>query len=93
MPLGISTATEASTADIKRVAGTLVERDVKAVFVESSLPRQTIEAVIAAARQQGHEVQIGGELFSDAAGEAGTREGTYPGMLEHNCRVIAEGLA
>ena len=90
---GVSTATEASTADIKRVADTLVRRDVKAVFVESSVPRQTIEAVTAAARRQGQDVRIGGELFADAAGAEGTPDGTYPGMLRHNCRLIAEGLA
>jgi manganese/zinc/iron transport system substrate-binding protein len=90
---GVSTAAEASTADIKRVAGMLADRDVKAVFVESSVPRQTIDAVIAAAAQQGHRVEVGGELFSDAAGEEGTPEGTYPGMLRHNCEMIAGGLS
>lgn len=90
---GVSTATEASTADIKRVAKLLADRDVGAVFVESSVPRQTIEAVIAAAEQEGHRVEVGGELFSDAAGEERTPEGTYPGMLRHNCKLIAEGLS
>jgi manganese/zinc/iron transport system substrate-binding protein len=90
---GVSTATEASTADIRRIASLLVARKVKAVFVESSVPRQTIEAVIAAAAEQGHRVTVGGELFSDAAGREGTPEGTYPGMLRHNCDRIAAGLA
>lgn len=90
---GISTATEASTADIKRVATLLAERDVRSVFVESSVSSQTIDAVIAAAEQEGHQVEVGGELFSDAAGDDGTAEGTYPGMLRHNCELIAEGLS
>jgi manganese/zinc/iron transport system substrate-binding protein len=90
---GISTAAEATTTDIERIAGVLADREVPAVFVESSVPRQTIEAVIASARAKGQEVEIGGELFSDAAGQEGTPEGTYPGMLRHNCRVVAEGLS
>ena len=90
---GVSTAGEASTADVGRVATLLAQRNVKAVFVESSVPRQTIDAVIAAAAAQGHQVSVGGELFSDAAGDAGTPEGTYPGMLAHNCELIAKGLA
>jgi len=89
---GISTAAEATTADIRRVAEVVARRRVKAVFIESSVPRQTIEAVIAAAERLGQPVRLGGELYSDAAGDAGTVEGTYPGMLLHNARLIAEGL-
>jgi manganese/zinc/iron transport system substrate-binding protein len=89
---GISTAAEATTADVDRIASLIAERRVPAVFVESSVPRQTIEAVIAAAREQGHEVEVGGELFSDAAGDAGTPEGTYVGMVQANIDTIARGL-
>jgi manganese/zinc/iron transport system substrate-binding protein len=90
---GLSTAAEATTADIRRVAEIITRRGVPAVFVESSVPRQTVEAVVAAARERGHEVRIGGELYSDAAGAPGTPEGTYTGMLQHNVREIAEGLS
>lgn len=90
---GVSTATEATTADIKRVAGIIADRDVKAVFVESSVPRQTIDSVLDAARERGHEAKVGGELFADAAGEKGTPEGTYIGMVRHNIDLIADNLA
>ena len=89
---GISTASEATTADIERTAKLLADRDVKAVFVESSVPKQTIDAVLAAARKQGHDAVVGGELFSDAAGKPGTPEGTYVGMVRHNAQTISEGL-
>lgn len=89
---GISTADEATTADVDRVAELIAKRGVRAVFVESSVPQQTIDAVIAAARQRGHEVEVGGELFSDAAGTAGTPEGTYVGMVRFNVETIAEAL-
>ena len=89
---GISTAAEATTADVNRVAELLVERDVKAVFVESSVPRQTIDAVLAAADKRGHEARVGGELYTDAAGNEGTPEGTYVGMVRSNADKIAEAL-
>ena len=89
---GLSTADEATTADIDRIADLVAARGVPAVFVESSVPRQTIEAVVAAVRSRGGDVEIGGELYSDAAGELGTREGTYPGMVEANVRTVVAGL-
>lgn len=89
---GISTAAEASTSDIDRVASLIAERRVKAVFVESSVPRQTIEAVLAAAKDDGVDARIGGELYSDAAGDADTVEGTYVGMVRANTKLLVEGL-
>lgn len=89
---GTSTQTEATTADIERVARLIAERELKAVFIESSVPRQTIEAVLASAAEQGQRSRIGGELFSDAAGDEGTPEGTYIGMVRFNIDLIAESL-
>jgi manganese/zinc/iron transport system substrate-binding protein len=89
---GISTAAEATTTDVERVAALLAQRRVPAVFVESSVPRQTIDALVAATAQRGAAVRVGGELFTDAAGEPGTPEGTYTGMLRANAQRIADGL-
>ena len=89
---GASMMTEATTDDVERVAQTVADRGVPAIFVESSLPPQTIEAVIAAARQRGQEVRVGGELYSDSAGDADTVEGTYIGMIHHNVNAIADAL-
>lgn len=89
---GISTADEATTADIERVAALIAGRGVRAVFVESSVPPQTIDAVLAAARERGARVRLGGELYSDAAGDPGTAAGTYVGMVEANVRRLVEGL-
>ncbi len=89
---GISTETEAGIGDVQRLTEVLVERDVKAVFVESSVPRRNIEAVQAAARSRDHEVRVGGELFSDAMGQPGTPEGTYIGMIRHNVDTIVGAL-
>lgn len=89
---GISTAAEATTADVDRIAELLKQRDVKAVFVESSVPRQTIDAVLAAAERKGTTAKIGGELYTDAAGSEGTPEGTYVGMVRANADKIAKAL-
>jgi manganese/zinc/iron transport system substrate-binding protein len=89
---GISTAAEATTTDVERVARLVAERGVPAVFVESSVPRQTIDALLAAAAQHGARIHVGGELFTDAAGNPGTPEGTYIGMLRANADRIADGL-
>jgi manganese/zinc/iron transport system substrate-binding protein len=90
---GISTAAEATTADVERVAELIAARGVPAVFVESSVPRQTIDALIASAGQRGAAVVVGGELYTDAAGDPGTDEGTYIGMLRANTDLIVAGLS
>lgn len=89
---GTSTATEATTADIDRVSDLIAERGLTAVFIESSVSPQTIEAVLEAAERKGQRAEVAAELFGDAAGDAGTPEGTYIGMVRANVRAIAEGL-
>lgn len=89
---GISTAAEAGTADVRALADFIVERQIPAIFVESSVPVRNIEALQAAVRNRGYEVAIGGELFSDAMGNPGTPEGTYVGMVRHNVDTIVGAL-
>ena len=89
---GTSTAAEAGAADVQELAAFLAEREIKAIFVESSVPPATIEAVQKATQAQGWDVQIGGQLFSDAMGQAGTPEGTYIGMVKFNVDTIVKAL-
>ncbi|MDO3675517.1 metal ABC transporter solute-binding protein, Zn/Mn family [Paenibacillus ehimensis] len=89
---GISTASEYGSKDVSDLRDFLVANKIKAVFVESSVPKKSIEAVIEGAKKQGHEIQIGGELFSDAMGEEGTPEGNYIGMVRHNINTIVQAL-
>lgn len=89
---GLSTDSEFGLADIQRLVDTLTERKIGAVFVESSVSEKSINAVIDGAKEAGHEVKIGGELYSDAMGEVGTEEGTYIGMYRHNVDTIVEAL-
>jgi manganese/zinc/iron transport system substrate-binding protein len=90
---GLSTVTEAGAADVQQLAGFLIERGVPALFVESSIPPRTVEAVRRAVLARGGDVEIGGTLYSDAMGSAGTPEGSYPGMVRHNVRTIVEALS
>src|SRR5687767_14213021 len=50
---GISTATEAGTADVQALAQFIEERRIPAIFVESSVSPRTIEAVQEAVRSRG----------------------------------------
>jgi manganese/zinc/iron transport system substrate-binding protein len=89
---GTSTATEASARNVQELAQLITDRKIKAIFVESSVPSATIEAVQKAVQARGWDVKIGGELFSDAMGTAGTPEGTYIGMVKHNVDTIVNAL-
>ncbi len=89
---GLSTATEAGVKDVQKLAAFIIEKKIKAVFVESSVPKRTIEALQAAVKSKGHDVEIGGTLYSDALGNAGTVEGTYIGMFEYNVNTIVNAL-
>jgi len=89
---GLSTESEAGLARIGELVDLLVEREVSAVFVESSVADRNIRALIEGAAAKGHAVGIGGELFSDAMGAPDTYEGTYVGMLDHNATVMTRAL-
>lgn len=89
---GISTASEYGAQDLARLVDVIVQRQVKAVFVESSISPKSIEALVRGVEGRGGQVKIGGQLYSDAMGEAGTPEGTYVGMVRHNVNTITEAL-
>ncbi|MFZ5916759.1 MAG: metal ABC transporter solute-binding protein, Zn/Mn family [Chloroflexota bacterium] len=89
---GVSTATEAGTGDVQALADFIAQNRIPAIFVESSVPVRTIEAVQAAVQARGFQVKIGGELFSDAMGDRGTEEGIYIGMVRHNVDTIVGAL-
>lgn len=89
---GISTLVDASVADITRLVNFIVERKVKAVFVETSVNPRNMEALIEGCADKGHKVARGGTLYSDAMGEEGTPEGTYAGMIRHNVNTVVNAL-
>lgn len=89
---GISTESEAGTKDVQDLVNFIVERKIKAIFVETSIPERNIKAVQEAAQSKGWDVKIGGYLYSDAMGDEGTFEGTYIGMVTHNIDTISGAL-
>ncbi len=89
---GISTESEAGLRRIEDLVDVLVDRRIPAVFVESSVSARNVEALVDGAAARGHTVRIGGQLYSDAMGPAGTYEGTYIGMIDHNVTTIARAL-
>lgn len=89
---GLSTDSEYGVKDVQKMVDFLVTNNIRAIFVESSVSDKAMNAVIEGAKQKGHEVVIGGELFSDAMGAKGTEEGTYLGMYKHNVDTIVDAL-
>lgn len=89
---GISTVSEYGIQDVSNLVSFIVSRKIKAVFVESSIPRRSIEAVIGGCKSRGHSVSIGGTLYSDALGPPGSGADTYAGMIRANVNSIVHAL-
>jgi manganese/zinc/iron transport system substrate-binding protein len=89
---GLSTESEAGLKRIEALVTLLVAKKIRAVFVESSVPERNIRALVEGARARGHQVVVGGELYSDALGAPGSYEGTLVGMLDHNVTIISRAL-
>jgi manganese/zinc/iron transport system substrate-binding protein len=89
---GISTTSEAGVRKVRELVDYLVQRKIKAVFVETSVSDQNVRSLLEGCAARGHQVVIGGTLYSDAMGEEGTPEGTYEGMVRHNVETIVRAL-
>lgn len=89
---GISTLSEFGLKDVTDLVNFITDKKIKAVFVESSVPEKYIRSVVEGCHEKGHNVAIGGILFSDAMGNEGTTEGTYIGMVRANAKTIVEAL-
>ncbi|WP_286923826.1 MULTISPECIES: metal ABC transporter solute-binding protein, Zn/Mn family [Lysinibacillus] len=89
---GLSTDSEYGVKDVQEMVDFLVANKIKAIFIESSVSDKAMKAVIEGAKEKGHDIVIGGELFSDAMGAEGTKEGTYIGMYQHNIDTIVDAL-
>jgi len=89
---GVSTESEAGLRDVETLIRFIVDRNIPAIFVETSVAYKNVRALIEGARARGHDLRIGGELFSDAMGQPGTYQGTYIGMIDHNVTTIVNAL-
>jgi manganese/zinc/iron transport system substrate-binding protein len=90
---GISTEEEKDLRRQGEIQKLIIERKIPAVFVESAVAPKTIEALVEPCKDAGWDLKIGGELYADALGPAGTDDSTYAGMLRHNVRTIVEALS
>jgi manganese/zinc/iron transport system substrate-binding protein len=88
----LTTVVEAGAADVRDLADLIIEREIRAIFLETAVPPQGIEAVREAVRARDFDVEIGGELYGDALGEHGTEQGTYIGAFRHNADTIVDAL-
>ena len=89
---GISTLSEFGLKDRVDLVNFIVDKEIKAVFVETSVSEKNINAIVEGCQQKGHAVTIGGNLYSDAMGAEGTPEGTYMGMVKSNVNTLVNSL-
>mgnify|MGYP002778989751 CR=1 FL=1 len=90
---GISTLSEYGLRDVTDLVRFITERRIRALFVETSVSPRAITAVVEGCRARGHSVRIGGDLYSDALGNARTNADTYVKMVRHNVNTIAGALS
>jgi manganese/zinc/iron transport system substrate-binding protein len=89
---GLSTESEAGLQRVDEIVNLIVDRDIQSIFVETSVSERNMLALVEGAAARGHEVVVGGQLFSDAMGSAGTYTGTYIGMIDSNATTITNAL-
>ena len=89
---GISTVSQAGLKDVEALVSLIIQRKIKAIFIESSISKKQIEVVLESCKKQGHDLKIGGVLYSDAMGDPTTPEGSYIGMVKHNVNTIVTAL-
>jgi manganese/zinc/iron transport system substrate-binding protein len=90
---GVSTEEEVTIGRMEEVVEFLVQRKVKAVFVESATAPQVVRALIEPCRKAGHEVHIPErELYADALGPSGSGADNYLGMIKANVDTIVSAL-
>jgi manganese/zinc/iron transport system substrate-binding protein len=89
---GLSTVSDYGLNDVTDLVDFIVSRKIKAIFVETSVSEKSIEAVMQGCKSKGHEVKIGGSLYSDAMGASGSKEGTYIEMVQKNVETIVNAL-
>jgi manganese/zinc/iron transport system substrate-binding protein len=90
---GVSTESEAGLGDINRIVELVVSRGIPAVFVETSVSDRNVTAIREGARARGQSVAVGGRLYSDSLGAAGSGAETLEQVLESNVETIVAGLS
>lgn len=89
---GISTLSEFGLRDVTTLVDFIIERKIKAIFLETSVSEKSIQAIVHGCNKKGWPVRIGGSLYSDALGDERTGAHTYTGMVRANVNTIVNSL-
>jgi len=89
---GLSTLSEPGLRDLTSLIQFIVQRDIKAVFAEQTISPKSIQAVVAGAKSQNHQIKLAGPLYTDSLGDPEGEAGTYIGMVNTNVSVIFQSL-
>ncbi|MHA7878075.1 MAG: metal ABC transporter solute-binding protein, Zn/Mn family [Bacteroidota bacterium] len=89
---GISTVSEFGLKDVTDLVKFIIHRNIKAIFLETSVPEKPLQAVVEGCRQRGFQVKVGGYLYSDTLGQSNTPQGNYYGMFQTNVQTIVKAL-
>lgn len=87
---GLSTEGEADTNSIINIVNLIISKDVKAIFVESTVSKTITNSVIEGVKNKGKQLIIGGELYSDALGFGDDSQ--YINALKTNVNNIVNAL-
>ncbi len=89
---GISTESEPSLKRVNQLVKLLSDRKIPSIFVESTVPERNVLALIEGCQKLGHQLTVGGKLYSDAPGPPQSGADSWSKMVRHNAQTIAEGL-
>lgn len=87
---GANTSAEAGAADVAALADLVCERDIRAVFPETSVSPKSAEALVAASEARGHALAVGEALYSDSLGSLD--EAAYTAAMRSNIDSIVASL-
>jgi manganese/zinc/iron transport system substrate-binding protein len=89
---GISTQADFGIAKVDELVNYIVKNQIGAVFVESSISPKMLESIVSGCRYKGHQLKIGGTLYSDALGACDSEASNYIDMLSYNSATIVNAL-
>jgi manganese/zinc/iron transport system substrate-binding protein len=89
---GVSTVTEPGMRNVSNLVDFLVKEKIPAVFIESSVSPKAINSVIEACKERGHNLKIGGMLYSDALGGDNSNADTYIKMIRKNTSTFCKSM-
>lgn len=89
---GVSTVTEPGLKNVRNLVDYIVENQIPSVFIESSVSRKSIDALIEACEAKGHRLKIGGMMYSDALGGKNSNANTYFKMIKKNMITYSKSM-